>query len=38
MQCRNCNIMWLIMTDKDTISMSDWHSCSTDPLLSIVKI
>ena len=23
MQCRNCKIMWLIMADKDTISMSD---------------
>ena len=38
MQCRNCEIMWLTMTDKDTISMSDGHSFSTDPLLNIVKI
>ena len=26
MQCRNREIMWLIMKDKDTISMSDDHS------------
>ena len=26
---------WLIMADKDTISVSDGHSFSTDPLLSI---
>ena len=26
------------MTDKDTISMSNDHSFSTDPLLSIIKI
>ena len=26
MQCRNRKIMWLIMTDKDAISMSDDHS------------
>ena len=38
MQCKNCKIMWLIMTDKDTISMSDGHSFSTDHLLSIIKI
>ena len=38
MQCRNCKIVWLIMTDKDTISMSDDHSFSTDSLLSIIKI
>ena len=38
MQCRNCKIVWLIMTDKDTISMSDGYSFSTDPLLSIIKI
>ena len=38
MQCRNCKIMWVIMTDKDTISISDGHSFSTDPLLNIVKI
>ena len=38
MQCRNCKIMWLTMTGKDTISMSDGHSFSTDPLLNIVKI
>ena len=38
MQCRNGKIMWLIMADKDTISMSDGHSFSTDPLLSIIKI
>ena len=35
MQCRNSRILWLIMTDKDTISMSDGHSFLTDPLLSI---
>ena len=35
MQCRNCKILWLIMTDKDTISMPDGHSFSTDPLLRI---
>ena len=29
--------LWLIMTDKDTISMSDGHSFSADPLL-IIKI
>ena len=38
MQSRKCKIMWLIMTDKDTISMSDDQSFSTDPLLSIIKI
>ena len=38
MHCRNCKIMWLIMTDKDTVSMSDGHSFSADPLLSIIKI
>ena len=38
MQCRNCKIMWLIMTDKDTISTSDGHSFLTDPLLSIIKM
>ena len=32
MQCRTCKFMWLIMTDKDTISMSDGHSFSVDPL------
>ena len=37
-QCRNCKIMWVNITDKDTISMSDGHSFSTDPLLSIIKI
>ena len=26
------------MTDKDTISMSDGHNFSSDPLLSIIKI
>ena len=26
------------MTDKNTISMSDYYSFSTDPLLSIIKI
>ena len=30
--------MWLRMTNKDTISMSDSHSFSNDPLLSIIKI
>ena len=38
MQCKNYKIMRLIMTDKDTISMSDGHSFSTDLLLSIIKI
>ena len=38
MQCRYCKIMWLIMTDRDTISVSDGHSFSTEPLLSIIKI
>ena len=37
MQCRNCRIVWSIMTDKDTISMSDGHNFITDPLLSIIK-
>ena len=37
-QCRNCKNMWLIMTDKDTISLSDGHSFLTDPLLSITNI
>lgn len=30
--------MWLIMTDRDIISMCDDHSFSTDPMLSIIKI
>ena len=30
--------MWLIMTDKDTISVSDGHSFSTDSMLTIIKI
>ena len=38
MQCRNCKILWLIMTDKNTDSTSDGHSFSTGPLLSIVKM
>ena len=38
MQCRNRKILWLIMTDKDTISMSDGHSFLTDPLMSITEI
>ena len=38
MQCRNCKIMWLVITEKDTISMSDGHGFSTDPLLSIIKM
>ena len=37
MQCKNCKIMWLIMTDKDTISVFDGHSFSTDTLVSIIK-
>ena len=37
MQCRNCRIVWSIMTDKDTISMSDGHDFINDPLLSIIK-
>ena len=38
MQCRNCKIMWLIMTDKDIFSVSDGHSFSTDPLLKNIEI
>ena len=38
MQLSNCKMIWLITTDKDTILMSDDHSFSTDPLLSIIKI
>ena len=38
MQCINCKIMWLIMTDEDTISTSDGHSFPIDPLLIIIKI
>ena len=38
MQRRNCKIMWLIVIDKDTISMCDSHSFSIDPLLSIINI
>ena len=38
MQWINCKIIWLIMTDKDTISMFDGHSFPTDPLLTIIKI
>ena len=38
MQCRNCKIEWLIMSDKDTVSMSNGHSFSTDLLLSITNI
>ena len=38
MVCRNCKIMQLIMTGKDTISMSDNCCFSTDPSLSIIKI
>ena len=38
MQYRNCKIVRLIMTVKDTISMSDGHSFSTDPLVSIKDI
>ena len=38
MQCRNFKIIWLMMTDKDTISMSDGHSFSIDTLLSIIKM
>ena len=35
MQRRSCR---LIMTDKDTISVSDGHSFSTDSMLTIIKI
>ena len=28
----------VFMTDKDTISVSDGHSFSSDPLLSIIKL
>ena len=38
MSCRNCKINLLIVTDRDTISMSDGHSLLTDPSLSIIKI
>ena len=38
MQCRNYKIMGLIMIDKDIISMSNGHSFSTDPMLSIINI
>ena len=43
MQCRNCKIMWLIITDTDIILMSDGQSFpidkrSIDPLLNIIKI
>ena len=38
MQCKNCKIIWLIMTDKDIISIPDGHSFSSDPLLSIIII
>ena len=38
MQCRNFKIMWLIITDKDTISTSDGYIFSTDLLLSIINI
>ena len=39
MQCRNCKIIWLMMTDnKDTISMFDSHSFSNDPLRSVILI
>ena len=36
-QCRNCKIIWLIMTDKDT-TVSDGLSFSTDLFLSIIKL
>ena len=38
MSCRNCKINLLIVTDRDTISMSDGHSLLTDPSLSSIKI
>ena len=38
MQCRNYKIMGLIMINKDIISMSNGHSFSTDPMLSIINI
>ena len=38
MQCRNCKSMRLVMTYKDTLSMSNGHSFSTDPLFSAIKI
>ena len=31
-------MMWLIMTDMGAISVSDGHSSSADPLLSIIKV
>ena len=33
MQCQNYKTMWLIMTDKDTISMFYGHSFSADPFI-----
>ena len=38
MQRRNCKIMWLIMKEKDTFSVSDGYSFSTQSLLSMIKI
>ena len=38
MQYRNRKIMWLIMTGKDTMSIPNGYSFSTDTLLSIIKI
>ena len=38
MQCRNCKTMWLIMTHKNTFSMSDGHRFSADPLLNIILL
>ena len=38
MPCRNCKINLLIVTGRDTISVSDGHRLLTDPLLSIIKI
>ena len=37
-QCRNWKTMWLIISDTDTVLMSDDNSFSTEPLLSIIKI
>ena len=38
MQCRNCKIMWLIMSDKDNIVTCGGHCFTTNHLLTIIKI
>ena len=37
MQCRICKIIWLTVTDNDTISMSNGHSFSTDPFWVLLR-